>query len=59
MNKDADIEECCQEFESLFVYQMLKSARRAKLAEVYFLIKVTKLINLFRPRVFKNIIQKS
>ena len=31
--KNLSIEEVAQEFESLFVFQMLKSARKAKLAE--------------------------
>ena len=36
INKDSNIEEVAKEFESLFVYQMLKSARRAKLSEEIF-----------------------
>ncbi len=36
INKDSNIEEVAKEFESLCVYQMLKSARRAKLAEEIF-----------------------
>ncbi len=35
-NKDSNLEQVAQEFESLFVYQMLKSARKAKLAETLF-----------------------
>ena len=38
-NKDnsyRDLEEVAQEFESLFVYQLLKSARKAKLSESLF-----------------------
>ena len=33
VNKNSSLEEVAQEFESLFVFQMLKSARKAKLAE--------------------------
>ncbi len=33
LNKNLSLEEVAQEFESLFVFQMLKSARKAKLAE--------------------------
>ena len=33
VNKNSSLEEVAQEFESLYVFQMLKSARRAKLAE--------------------------
>lgn len=41
VNKDkiknnSNLEDVAQEFESLFVYQMLKSARKAKLAESLF-----------------------
>ncbi len=36
INKDAELKDVAQEFESLFVYQMLKSARKAKLAESLF-----------------------
>ena len=36
INKNPNFEEVAQEFESLFVYQMLKSARKAKLAESLF-----------------------
>ena len=36
INKDSNIEDVAKEFESLFVYQMLKSARGAKLAEEIF-----------------------
>ena len=32
-NSDKDLEEVAQEFESLYVFQMLKSARKAKLAD--------------------------
>ena len=33
IDSNTSLEEVAQEFESLFVFQMLKSARRAKLAE--------------------------
>ena len=33
INNQSSLEEVAQEFESLYVFQMLKSARRAKLAE--------------------------
>ena len=33
LNNDSSLEEVAQEFESLFVFQMLKSARKAKLAD--------------------------
>ena len=33
VNKDSSLEDVAQEFESLFVFQMLKNARRAKLAD--------------------------
>ena len=36
IEKDADLENVAQEFESLFVYQLLKSARKAKLSESLF-----------------------
>ena len=36
INKDSDLKVVAEEFESLFVYQMLKSARKAKLAESLF-----------------------
>ncbi len=36
LNKDTNLKDVAQEFESLFVYQMLKSARKAKLAETLF-----------------------
>tara|TARA_Y100000589_G_C27035241_1_gene580738 strand:- start:150 stop:455 length:306 start_codon:yes stop_codon:yes gene_type:complete len=36
INKDSNIKDVAKEFESLFIYQMLKSARRAKLAEEIF-----------------------
>ncbi len=36
INKDSDLKVVAEEFESLFVYQMLKSARSAKLSESIF-----------------------
>ena len=36
LNEKSDLSKVAQEFESLFVYQMLKSARKAKLAESLF-----------------------
>ena len=36
INKDSDLKVVAEEFESLFVYQMLKSARKAKLSEGLF-----------------------
>ena len=36
IKKDADLENVAQEFESLFVYQLLKNARKAKLSESLF-----------------------
>ena len=36
IEKDADLENVAQEFESLFVYQLLKNARKAKLSESLF-----------------------
>ena len=36
IKKDSTLEDVAKEFESLFVYQMLKSARKAKLAESLF-----------------------
>ena len=33
LNNDSSLKEVAQEFESLFVFQMLKSARKAKLAD--------------------------
>ena len=33
INKQSSLEEVAQEFESLYVFQMLKSARKAKLAD--------------------------
>ena len=33
VNKNSSLEEVAQEFESLYVFQMLKSARKAKLAD--------------------------
>ena len=33
INKDSSLRDVAQEFESLFVFQMLKSARKAKLAD--------------------------
>ena len=36
INKDSDLKVVAEEFESLFVYQMLKSARKAKLSESLF-----------------------
>ena len=36
VNKDSDLKVVAEEFESLFVYQMLKSARKAKLSEGLF-----------------------
>tara|TARA_Y200000002_G_C22585413_1_gene622791 strand:+ start:333 stop:641 length:309 start_codon:yes stop_codon:yes gene_type:complete len=33
INKDSSLEDVAQEFESLFVYEMLKNARRSKLAD--------------------------
>ena len=36
IEKDADLENVAQEFESLFVYQLLKSARKVKLSESLF-----------------------
>ena len=36
VEKDADLENVAQEFESLFVYQLLKNARKAKLSESLF-----------------------
>ena len=35
-NNDKDLEAVAQEFESLFVYQLLKNARKAKLSESLF-----------------------
>ncbi len=36
LNNSLNLEQVAQEFESLFVHQMLKSARNAKLAETIF-----------------------
>jgi len=36
IKKDSTLEDVAKEFESLFVYQMLKSAKKAKLAESLF-----------------------
>ena len=36
INKQSSLEEVAQEFESLYVFQMLKSARKAKLADDIF-----------------------
>ena len=36
VEKDADLQNVAQEFESLFVYQLLKNARKAKLSESLF-----------------------
>ena len=36
IEKDSDLENVAQEFESLFVYQLLKNARKAKLSESLF-----------------------
>ncbi len=36
IDKDSSLKDVAQEFESLFVYQMLKSARKAKLSESLF-----------------------
>ena len=36
IEKEADLESVAQEFESLFVYQLLKNARKAKLSESLF-----------------------
>ena len=36
IEKQADLENVAQEFESLFVYQLLKNARKAKLSESLF-----------------------
>ena len=36
VEKEADLENVAQEFESLFVYQLLKNARKAKLSESLF-----------------------
>ena len=36
IDNDASLKDVAQEFESLFVYQMLKSARKAKLSESLF-----------------------
>ena len=33
INKDSSLQDVAQEFESLFVFQMLKNARQAKLAD--------------------------
>ena len=35
INNQSSLEEVAQEFESLYVFQMLKSARKAKLADGY------------------------
>ena len=55
--KEADLENVAQEFESLFVYQLLKNARKAKLSESLFSNQGTETYeSLFRSRVCKNII---
>ena len=36
IEKETDLENVAQEFESLFVYQLLKNARKAKLSESLF-----------------------
>lgn len=36
VSKDSDLEDVAKEFESLFVYQMLKQARQSKLADGIF-----------------------
>ena len=41
LNKDSSLEDVAQEFESLFVFQMLKNARNAKLSEGFFSNKAT------------------
>ena len=36
LDKSSELKDVAKEFESLFVYQMLKSSRKAKLAEGFF-----------------------
>ena len=47
LNNDSSLEEVAQEFESLYVFQMLKSARKAKLADGILMNKALKLIKVY------------
>ena len=47
INHQSSLEEVAQEFESLYVFQMLKSARKAKLADGILMNKALKLIKVY------------
>ena len=55
LNKNSSLHDVAQEFESLFVFQMLKNARQAKLADNILSNKGSETLSIsFGSRVFKN-----
>ena len=58
IEKEADLENVAQEFESLFVYQLLKNARKAKLSESLFSNQGTETYESLLDQEFSKIIAK-
>ena len=58
IEKEADLENVAQEFESLFVFQMLKNARQAKLADNILSNKGSETYQSLLDQEFSKIIAK-
>tara|TARA_B100000579_G_C22818370_1_gene849172 strand:+ start:1240 stop:1548 length:309 start_codon:yes stop_codon:yes gene_type:complete len=57
-NQDTSLEEVAQEFESLFVFQMLKNARNAKLSDGIFSNKGTETYQSLLDQEYSKTISK-
>ena len=59
INQNSSLEEVAQEFESLFVFQMLKNARNAKLSDGIFSNKATETYQSLLDQEYSKTISKS
>ena len=59
IEKDADLENVAQEFESLFVFQLLKNARKAKLSESLFSNQGTKTYESLLDQEYSKTLSKN
>ena len=59
IEKDANLENVAQEFESLFVYQLLKNARKAKLSESLFSNQGTKTYESLLDQEYSKTLSKN
>ncbi len=58
-NQNSSLEDVAQEFESLFVFQMLKNARKAKLSDGVFSNKATETYQSLLDQEYSKTISKS